>query len=133
MYKKIATLFLILFSLSNFYARTPEEAAKIAGCFLMEQGNTECAAKRIQRAIAIDTESATVKLAYTQYQSDLTSPAVYVFNGEDLSGFVLISASENSRTILGYADQGYFDAANIPDNMRMWLKMYAEEIAYASS
>lgn len=133
MYKKIATLFLILFSLSNFYARTPEEAAKIAGCFLMEQGNTECAAKRIQRAIAIDTESATVKLAYTQYQSDLTSPAVYVFNGEDQSGFVLISASENSRTILGYADQGYFDAANIPDNMRMWLKMYAEEIAYASS
>lgn len=133
MYKKIATLFLILFSLSNFYARTPEEAAKIAGCFLMEQGNTECAAKRIQRAIAIDTESATVKLAYTQYQSDLISPAVYVFNGEDQSGFVLISASENSRTILGYADQGYFDAANIPDNMRMWLKMYAEEIAYASS
>jgi hypothetical protein len=52
---------------------------------------------------------------------------VYVFNGED--GFVLVSAEDDARAILGYSDHGRFDATDMPENMQFWLQMYADELA----
>ena len=57
------------------------------------------------------------------------TPAIYVFNATDENGFVLVSAEDMAREVLGYADTGRFDAENIPENMQFWLKMYAEELA----
>ena len=107
-------------------ARTPQEAAQIASQFITQANATPTL--RLQKAAAATSVTAPVELAFTQYQIDNTTPAVFVFNSTD-EGFVLVSAEDNARAVLGYSNEGTFDANNIPENMQFWLKMYADELA----
>lgn len=108
----------------SIWARTPEQAACVASEFLSSR-NTP-AVRRMQQAEKADAVTAPVAIAYTQTQAD-NEPAVYVFNGEE--GFVLVSANDDTRAVLGYSDNGRFDATDIPENMQFWLQMYADELA----
>ena len=108
----------------SIWARTPEQAACVASEFLSSK-NTP-AVRRMQQAEKAEAVTTPVEIAYTQMQVD-NAPAVYVFNGED--GFVLVSAEDDARAILGYSDHGRFDATDMPENMQFWLQMYADELA----
>lgn len=111
-------------------ARTPEQAAVIASEFFSHsQANP---VQRMQRAAVATTSTQDVEWVYTQYQINETTPAVYVFNAIGEQGFVVVSAEDNARAVLGYSDEGYIDAQNIPANMRVWLQMYADELARAA-
>ena len=111
-------------------ARTPEQAAAIASEFISHsQANP---VQRVKRAAAATTTTQPVEWVYTQYQINETTPAVYVFNAVGEQGFVLVSAEDNARAVLGYSDEGHIDAQNIPANMRAWLQMYADELARAA-
>jgi hypothetical protein len=112
------------------YARTIEEAAQIASQFIGQKHSSPTL--RLQRAAAARTMDKPVELAFTQYQVDNTTPAVYVFNGSD-NGFVLISAEDHTRAVLGYSENGVFNTQDIPENMRFWLQMYADELSKVSS
>ena len=79
-------------------ARTVEEARAIASTFIQLQSTTT-PAQRMQKAAAASAVTAPVELAFTQYQVDQTTPAVYVFNSSD-KGFVLVSAEDNARAVL---------------------------------
>ena len=107
-------------------ARTPQEASAVASAFIQARSEV-VPAKRIQKAAAATSVTAPVELAFTQYQIDNTTPAVFVFNSTD-KGFVLVSAEDDARAVLGYSDEGTFDANNIPENMQFWLQMYADEM-----
>ena len=111
---------------TTLVARTPQEAAAIASGFMSQKGGSATVAQRMQRAKHAAGHPA-VALAYTQH-THADDAAVYVFTSEN-GGFVLVSANDDSRTVLGYADKGTFDAENIPSNMHFWLQMYADEIA----
>lgn len=113
-------------ALSTFaQTRSVEEAKFEALDFLHSAVNSG------RRAKAAATTS--LDLCYTLQRPDHSAAAAYLFQvGED-SGYVLVSAEESTRTILAYADEGNFDEKNIPDNMKVWLQHYAEEIAWASS
>ena len=52
----------------------------------------------------------------------------YVFNVTGQQGFVIVSGDDRAPEILGYSDEGQFDAANIPSNMKAWLQGYTDEI-----
>ena len=126
--KQVCTLIIgILCLLSpSLEARTVQEASAVASAFI--QARSEATpAKRMQKAADATSITTPVELAFTQYQVDNTTPAVYVFNSTD-EGFVLVSAEDNARTVLGYSDEGIFDANNIPKNMQFWLQMYADEM-----
>ena len=110
-------------------ARTPQEAAQIASQFITQANATPTV--RLQKAAAATSVTVPVELAFTQYQIDNTTPAVFVFNSTD-EGFVLVSAEDDARAVLGYSDEGTFDANNIPENMQFWLKMYADEMRSAT-
>ena len=62
------------------------------------------------------------------------APAFYVFNnpasrsGEG-NGFVIATADDRLRPVLGIATEGSFDATNIPSNVAWWLGEYEREIA----
>lgn len=114
----------VLLCCMSIWARTPEQAACVASEFLSNR-NTP-AVRRMQQAAKAETVTVPVEIAYTQMQVD-NEPAVYVFNGED--GFVMVSANDATRAILGYSDEGRFDAMNIPRNMQFWMQMYADEMA----
>lgn len=115
---------------AGMVARTPEQAAVIASEFFSHsQANP---VQRMQRAAVATTSTQDVEWVYTQYQINETTPAVYVFNAIDEQGFVVVSAEDNARAVLGYSDEGHIDAQNIPANMRAWLQMYADELARAA-
>ena len=116
---------LCLLSIST-QARTVQEASAIASAFI-EMYNDVAPAKRLQKAAAATTVTTPVEWVFTQYQADNTTPAVFVFNSTD-EGFVLVSAEDEARAVLGYSDQSTFDANNIPANMQFWLQMYADEL-----
>ena len=125
---KIYTLIigiLCLFSIS-LEARTVQEASAVASAFMQAQNEAKGERQLGERREAIG-ERIPIELAFTQYQIDNTTPAVFVFNSTD-EGFVLVSAEDNARAVLGYSDSGTFDANNIPENMQFWLQMYADEI-----
>ena len=56
---------------------------------------------------------------------------LYIFNVEGNGGFVVVANDDAVTPILGYSEKGNLDVANMPDNMRTWLKGYADEIAWA--
>ena len=129
--KKGITLTIALLCYSILFARTPQEAAQVASQFI---GQSHAApAQRMQRAVTATNIANPVELAYTQYQVDAQTPAVFVFNSVDTEGFVLVSAEDNARAVLGYSDHGSFDQENIPKNMQFWLQMYADELAHANT
>ena len=109
------------------YARTPQEAAQIASRFLSQSHSTP--EQRMQRVVAANELEAPVNLVYTHYQADHTTPAIFVFNHSTEEGFVLVSAENNARAILGYSDYGHLDYTDIPENMQFWFNMYAHEMA----
>lgn len=59
-----------------------------------------------------------------------TGDAYHVFNIGSGDGFVIVSGSDLTPDIIGYTDEGAFDAQNMPDNMKAWLQGYVDQIAY---
>ncbi|MDO4511869.1 MAG: C10 family peptidase [Bacteroidales bacterium] len=57
----------------------------------------------------------------------------YAFNAQDAEGYVLMAADDRMPAVLGYSDEGHFDAENMPENMRAWLADYAEQVRYVQS
>lgn len=107
--------------------RSVEEAMAIAGRFMAESKKDVSPAERTKRAMVASLDAEPVQLAYTQKVYDNSQAAVYVFTHQT-DGFVLVSADDRTRAILGYSD-GAFDAEQMPENMRVWMQMYADEIA----
>ncbi len=132
--KRLFTLFLgtlfVVFAVAEI--RTPGEAAQIAGRFLNASKTGVAPVQAHRCAMSSTAPAIPMQLAYTQVQADNTTPALYVFNNQtDHSGFVIVSADDKVRTILGYADEGMFREDDMPANLRFWLGMYAREIAEA--
>ena len=69
----------------------------------------------------------TVNTPYLQYEST-NGDNYYVFNVGEQQGFVIVSGDDRAPTILGYSNEGAFDAESIPDNMKVWLQGYADGI-----
>ena len=57
---------------------------------------------------------------------------LYLMQNEAGEGFVIVAADDRAIPVLGYSDHGTLDAATMPDNFRMWLQIYEEEIAAAA-
>lgn len=70
-----------------------------------------------------------LSLVYT-VTSDRGQACVYVFNVGN-SGFVLVAASDNVRPILGYSENGTFDASNPQNGAMYMLETYKNSISYA--
>ncbi len=63
-------------------------------------------------------------------ESENEQPYYYVFNAGNDGGYVIVSGDDRTEPILGYVEQGTFDPENIPENMRSWLQLYADQIKY---
>ena len=121
--KKIFSGILLLFmTLTAFAAqRTVEEAAALAAQFF----NAQPAQKGIKRA---PMKAASMRLNQQVAKPNSSEPALYVYNNPN-GGWVIISADDNTATILGYSDKGTFDGTK--SNVAYMLDYYAERIAKA--
>ena len=52
----------------------------------------------------------------------------YIINIGYQQGFVIVSGDDRTNPILGYSDEGAFDANRMPANMRYWLDCYAQQL-----
>lgn len=57
---------------------------------------------------------------------------IYAFN-VDGGGYIIASGDSRALPVLGYSDSGSIDWADMPENMRAWLKGYDEAIATLGS
>jgi len=73
-------------------------------------------------------ENLTTEMVYTEKDSTKQQPYFYVFNRGNNQGFIIVSADERSKSILGYSDTGSFDINNIPPEMKKWLRIYQGEL-----
>lgn len=53
----------------------------------------------------------------------------FVFNVGGENGFVIVAGDDRVRPVLGYADDGSFDADKLPPNAAVWLAGYQEDIS----
>jgi len=67
-----------------------------------------------------------LKLAYTAKNSGIN--CFYVFNTTSAKGFVIVSADDAAKPILGYSDESYFDTSHIPIQVSEWLDDYAKQL-----
>ena len=98
--------------------RTPEEALRIAASLGQDNQAARIPARQLQD----------LTHCYTALQSN-GDPAIYVFNRGEDEGFVLISAEDRAKTVLGYADNGHWDEAHMSDATRMWIRNYCKQIS----
>lgn len=61
-------------------------------------------------------------------QATAGAASYYVFNVGDNQGFVMVSGDDRTAEILGYATDGSFVEAELPDNLRAWLQGYQDQI-----
>ncbi len=96
---------------TNLWAtqRTPQEAKAIAGSFVQARAQTN-GAKRVSAKMDIAA----------------ASTAYYAINAGN--GYVVVSADDRLPDVLGYSDNGTFDANNMSPAMRFWLACYDEEL-----
>lgn len=65
-------------------------------------------------------------------RSDKTNNApYYAFNLEQ--GYVIVSGDDEMTELVGYAENSFFDAENVPPQMQLWLDGYAEYVAAVQS
>ena len=88
---------------------SPETARKVATTFLKNNG-----AKSIQ---------------LTDLSKTAGFPNLYIFKAKP--GFVVMSADDRVKPILGYSFTGTFIAEDMPENLRDWLQGYSDDIQYA--
>ena len=114
-------LTLVLSASFSFVARaesvSKSEAFNIAQQYLLSKGrilNNNKAPYRSVRSVNGQPQSA----------------YYYVFNAEGGNGYVIISGDDRTPEILGYVENGSFDEENIPENMKSWLQLYADQIKF---
>ena len=79
--------------------------------------------------MGVSTHAPQLSLSMTGTNAD-NKVDYYVFNNGKDNGFIIVSGDDNAAPVLGYCDEGSFDANDIPDGMRYWLDCYAEQMQY---
>ena len=111
----------LLVSIQTVYANpiTRQQALENASEFLQKRGiNVKSAAMRHVAAFKGGEES--------------QNAPYYVFNIGDDKGFVIASGDDCAYEVLGYSDEGHFDADDMPDGLEYMLACYAEQIGACS-
>ena len=109
-------LFLGIGLLAQAAPITQEQARKEASSFLLKKQITNPDLKLAARS------TKTLKAGSNQ-------AAYYVYNVGNNQGFVIVSGDDRINPILGFSDEGYFDEAKAPENMKNMLDEYAQQIS----
>ena len=52
----------------------------------------------------------------------VTNPLYYVFNQGNDGGFIVVAGDDKMTPVLGYVENGSFNIATVPDNLKWWLQ-----------
>lgn len=101
-----------------------------AGVMMAAPVSPEEALQRLEDSGLAATRAAAVKPQLVKtVTTQQGSPAVYVFNNEG-GGFIVLSADDAFKPLLGYSDSGRYDASN--PELAYWLGEYSRQMEYAT-
>ena len=80
------------------------------------------------RHLAPVTAAARLAPARARTAGTSDAPAYYVFSRGEGQGYVIATADDQAEAVLCYTDDGDFDYATLPDNMREWLDHYEGQL-----
>lgn len=126
--KKILFFFFLFFCLAisgGAKPRAQQEILFIAKKYFSQQSE-KISIKNLPTEPKVVATSSSLHLVNSKLLSQITE-CFYIYE-EANKGFVIISADDRIKPILGYSDSGAFDLNNIPVNMREWLGSYVHEI-----
>jgi hypothetical protein len=113
--KNYLSLFLFLLPVFGFAQQINEKTASIvAKNFLSEKRNT---LKKSAPEIVFDKTSG--KIANKNY---------YIFNTQNTSGFVIVSANKKTYPVLAYSLENSFPLEDLPPEVEEWLNVYDIQI-----
>ena len=121
--KRILNLGVLMLLCLNIWAGpvSVEQALQKARLFVNSK-QSAMSGKRLQRV-------QTQPLLQTATQQSVGDTPYYIFNiGED-NGCIFVSADDRTPAILGYIDNGSFNADEMPPAMKAWLAEYERQMA----
>ncbi len=62
------------------------------------------------------------------FKSDTETPLFYVFNINETEGFIIISADDIAKPIIGFSFEGPFPSGELIPSFRFWMNNYADQI-----
>jgi len=98
---------------------TSDQAQATASAFLLEhRPGVTVQTTTVQRAPRVNSSG----------QASSQQAYYYIFNTTGNQGYVIVSGDDRTTQVLGYTDNGSWDASNVPANMQAWLDGYAQQI-----
>lgn len=118
---KKSLLLLLLFIFCDSYANTvsENEARQKAEAFLIN----------LNSSVNSKTRANISSLQLVETNCD----QLYVFNSYDSDAFVIVSANDNTESVLGYSDKGVIDDDNIPSQFSYWLQVLNNQVKAVAS
>lgn len=113
--KLLTLIFALFFSINNWAAEVNKEDAKqLALNFFWEKsGGT--------------LSEITIEKEFIQWKDAV--PVYYIFNLN--KGFIIVAANDAVFPVLGYSFDNNFPTDELPENIRVWLESYQDQIAYS--
>lgn len=102
-------------------SRTEQQARRIAEQFLQAQSAT--LKRSATSALSLAATSATLSDTRLRSVASSETPAWYAYN-QGTQAFVIVSGDDRMKDIIGYSNNGSFQADNIPPQLRCWLEAW---------
>ena len=126
----LAVLLLPLALTANADPITRDQALQRAQQFLLSLPATQQSVARRASALRLTPVSDRARLA-PRRGFQVTNPdheLYYVFNRGEGEGYVIASGDDSVYPVLGYTDEGTFDYARLPENMKYWLGWQTQQL-----
>jgi len=119
--KHLLPIILAFFSLHLYGTNISKELAKkVATNFYFETYN------QYERAIDYNE----IEILSSETISDQNDTFYYIFHFNN-GGFVIISAEDRLKPVIGYSFKNQYSSKNPPENVKFWFNQYKELITYA--
>jgi hypothetical protein len=87
-------------------------------------------AMNFRRNSGLKSSGQSVQLELKYQLPAISGNALYVFAPVSGVGFTIVSGNDLAAPVLGYSDEGCFDANNLPSNVSWWLSEYQRKLNY---
>ena len=99
---------------------TKQQAQEMAAQFLAGKSITHRASSASQMHVKVVMNAV----------DEAGQPYLYAVQPDNQRGFVIVSGSDLTSSIIGYSDEGTFDLQDMPENLRSWLQSYIDQIKW---
>ncbi|MEI6576379.1 MAG: C10 family peptidase [Bacteroidota bacterium] len=100
-------------------------SAKIVDQLTAEKAAKNFLYERLNQTNTVSYKDIVVSTVYTEVSNDV--PVYYAINFRD-GGFVVITAEDNVKPVIGFSPDGFFKTENLNDNIKDWMAGVTDQV-----